>query len=399
MRLPREVWVLASISFLSAVGLGLIVPSLPALGNDYGVGIAGMSVAISGFAAARLCTNLSLTPVLRRVPLQPVLASGLAFQGVTTVLAGFAQDYTMFIVFRTLSGVGSAAFTIASTALMVAVSPPDRRGRAMSVIGGMTGIGTVSGPALGGLFVLLDPHLPLIVYGASLSAAAVITLILLHGIRRVRTLDRAAERAADPESGVLEGRRGVLHLLFTDPLFITVVICQAVNGALYYGVRTAVVPAYLEIVGYTAAFVGIALTVAAVAQVAATTTSGVLSDRFGRFPLLVASYVAGIISFGLLAIVQGIPIAVVAFVALGLAGGLQQSTAGALLADSRGGRTAAAAGIFWITFDVFAIIGPTVGGLVAQFFGAQWVLLGGIVVLAAALANALRAWWISARGR
>ncbi|MET8049706.1 MFS transporter [Streptosporangium sp. NPDC005286] len=329
MKLPRAAWVIALASFLSAVGFGIVVPSLPALGAAYGVGIAGMSVAISGFAMTRLATNLGLTPILRRLPLQPVMAAGLGFQGVATILAGFADDYTTFIILRSVSGVGSAAFTMASTALMVAVSPPGLRGRVMSLQGGLLGIGTVSGPALGGIIVL-DPHLPLIVYGVAMCVAAVMTLVFLNQIRTMRTLDEATDEAtdelADPEAAVPQARRGTLRLLFLDPLFVTVVVCQAVNGALYYGVRFAILPAYLEVIGHMVGFVGIVLTISAVSQVVATATSGTLSDRVGRFPLLVASYVVGICSFGLLSFAEAAVIAILAFVALGSASGLQYST-------------------------------------------------------------------------
>jgi MFS family permease len=398
VRLPREVWVIAVISFCSSIGLGIVVPSLPALGSAYGVGIAAMTVAVSGFAAARLLTNLTLTPILRRMRLQPVLAAGLAFQGLTTIVAGLAGDYATFIVLRSISGAGSAAFTIASTALMVAVAPPDRRGRSMSLLAAMTGIGTVSGPALGGALVVIDPGLPLIVYGAALTAGSVVTLFFLHRVRGVRTLTRAAAEDADPESAVIAAPRGLVSRLVRDNLLMTVLLCQAINGGLFYGVRSTILPAYMEAVGYAAAMVGLLLTVGAIAQVTLSTSAGFISDRTGRFPVLTASYLFAIASFTLFLFAgDGVVVAVIAFVTLGVASGLQHSTAGALLADSPNGRTAAAAGMYWMTFDVTAIIGPTVGGIVAEAFGVPWVLGGATVILVAALAHVLRSWWV-ARG-
>jgi MFS family permease len=400
VRLPREVWVIAIISFFSSVGLGIVVPSLPALGADYGVGVAAMSVAISGFAGARLVTNLSLTPVLRRMRLQPVLAIGLAFQGLTTMAAGFASDYTTFVALRTISGAGSAAFTIASTALMVAVAPADRRGRSMSLLAALTGVGTVSGPALGGLLVTIDPHLPLTTYGAALCVAAVITLIFLHRIRAIRTQNREVEQSADPEGAVLGARREALRRVLTDPLLMIVLVCQAINGGLFYGVRSAILPPYMELIGYTAGVIGLLLTVGAVAQVMSSSGAGVISDRVGRFPLLTVSYVAAAASFTLFLFAEGtIVIAILSFAVMGVASGIQISTAGAMLADSRSGRTALAAGLYWITFDIAAIVGPTVGGIVAETAGTSWVLYGGIVLFILALANVLRVWWLFRHGR
>lgn len=151
--------------------------------------------------------------------------------------------------------------------------------------------------------------------------------------------------------------RVTFRWLLKSPVFATVIVGQMISGAVYYGVRSAILPAYLESVGHTVAFVGIALTIAALSQVLGTVGAGVGSDRFGRFPLLASSYVAAIIGFALLGGGNLVWVALVAFAALGFAGGVQQSATGALLADTPGGRSAAATGAFWITFDIFAIIG------------------------------------------
>ncbi|GAB6925030.1 MFS transporter [Rhodococcus qingshengii] len=390
--LPREIWVIALISLLSSIGLGVVVPALPALGSLYGVGVAAMTVAISGFAAARLVTNVGLTSVLRRVPLQPILASGLAFQGSMTLLAGSADNYNAFIVFRTFSGVGSAAYTIASTALMVAISPPLHRGRAMSLQAGMVGIGTVSGPAIGGAIVLLDPRLPLAIYGLVLIVGAVMTLVFLHRVRSIRTVENRPEPGSEAAEGDDRMSRVTFRWLLKSPVFATVIVGQMISGAVYYGVRSAILPAYLESVGHTVAFVGIALTIAALSQVLGTVGAGVGSDRFGRFPLLASSYVAAIIGFALLGGGNLVWVALVAFAALGFAGGVQQSATGALLADTPGGRSAAATGAFWITFDIFAIIGPALGGLIAEQLGMWVVLTAAVLVLTWALIHSLVSW-------
>ncbi|MET8054663.1 hypothetical protein ABZU75_44530, partial [Streptosporangium sp. NPDC005286] len=58
-----------------------------------------------------------------------------------------------------------------------------------------------------------------------------------------------------------------------------------------------------------------------------------------------------------------------------------------------------AAGVYWITFDVFAIIGPTVGGLAAEYLGARWVLVGAIAMLLVGLGQASYAWLVTRRIR
>ncbi|QJY48038.1 MFS transporter [Pseudonocardia broussonetiae] len=391
MRLPVEVWILSLISFLSAAGMGLVAPALPALAREYDVGITAMSVAISGFAAARLLANVGLIPALRHVRLRPVLAAGLGFQATTTFASGLATDYTWFVVFRCLSGIGSAAFTIASTALLVALAPADRRGRAMSVFGGSSGIGIVAGPAIGGALALAQPHLPLLVYGAALGLGGVIAVVLLRRARDVRTVEAApppaeTDTAAVHTDGMIGRTRspGALAQLFRDPLFRTVIACQFVHGWVNYGLRMAILPTYLESVGHGLAFVGIGLTVAAATQLVTTTVSGGVSDRLGRRPVLLTSFVLALGAIALFGFPAAPWIVIAAFFAFGLAGGAQASASSAMLADSRAGRTAAAAGVFWMTFDIAAIVGPLLTGVTVEVAGYPWAL--GVAALVVAVA-------------
>lgn len=389
MKLPFEVWALSLISFLSAAGMGLVAPVLPALAAEFGVGIAAMSVSVSGFAAARLVTTLALTRALRRLRLRPVLAAGLGFQAVTTIIAGLATDYTWFIVFRSLSGIGSAAFTIAATALLVALAPADRRGRAMSVYGSASGMGIVGGPAIGGALGLAQPHLPLLVYGSGLGLGSLITVFLLRRAGDLRTVD---EVVTPPAPGVAGSearsprRGGAVGRLLRDPLFRVVLACQVVQGWVHYGLRVAIIPSYLETLGHGLAFIGAGLSVAAAAQLAAASTGGSASDRLGRKPVLLASFALVLSSMTLFAFATPAWVAVLAFIAMGFSSGAQQSSSSALLADSANGRSAAAAGAFWMTFDVAGIVGPVVSGLIVESFGVSWALgASGLVILAALL--------------
>ncbi len=80
-KLPAPVYVIASVGFLSALGIGVIAPILPTLGHFFGVGTTAMSMAISGLAAARLAANLVFARYLDRWSLTWVLGLGLLLQG------------------------------------------------------------------------------------------------------------------------------------------------------------------------------------------------------------------------------------------------------------------------------------------------------------------------------
>lgn len=389
LKLPSEVWALSLISFLSAAGMGLVAPVLPALAEEFGVGIAAMSVAVSGFAAARLVTTLALTRALRRLRLRPVLAAGLGFQAVTTVISGLATDYTWFIVFRSLSGIGSAAFTISATALLVALAPADRRGRAMSLYGSASGMGIVGGPAIGGALGLAQPHLPLLVYGSALGLGSLVTIFLLRRAGDLRTVDEVVtplEGGGTGSAATPPRRGGAAVRLLRDPLFRVVLACQVVQGWVHYGLRIAIIPSYLATLGHGLGFIGAGLSVAAAAQLASTSAGGSVSDRIGRKPILLASCAVALSGMTLFVFATPAWVALLAFCAMGLSSGAQQSSSSALLADSANGRSAAAAGAFWMTFDVAGIVGPVVSGFLVETVGVPWAFgASGLVILVAFL--------------
>ena len=57
------------------------------------------------------------------------------------------------IIFRTLQGVGGAFMMPQTLSLITVVFPPERRGAAMGIWGGITALGAVFGPIIGGLIV------------------------------------------------------------------------------------------------------------------------------------------------------------------------------------------------------------------------------------------------------
>ena len=81
------------------------------------------------------------------------LASGLSaassWVGDTTGIGGA----NALIIFRTLQGVGGAFMMPQTLSLITVVFPPERRGAAMGIWGGITALGAVCGPIIGGLIV------------------------------------------------------------------------------------------------------------------------------------------------------------------------------------------------------------------------------------------------------
>jgi EmrB/QacA subfamily drug resistance transporter len=78
---------------------------------------------------------------------------GLVIFTVASAACGFAQNPTQLVVFRILQGFGGALLTPQTLSVLTVIFPPDRRGAAFGIWGGVAGIATLAGPVMGGWLV------------------------------------------------------------------------------------------------------------------------------------------------------------------------------------------------------------------------------------------------------
>src|SRR5713226_4056822 len=82
-----------------------------------------------------------------------LFAIGLFVFTLASALCGFSQNATELILARILQGVGGALLTPQTLSIITSLFPPERRGAAFGVWGGVAGLATIAGPTVGGAIV------------------------------------------------------------------------------------------------------------------------------------------------------------------------------------------------------------------------------------------------------
>jgi len=82
-----------------------------------------------------------------------LFAIGLFVFTVASALCGLSQNPAELIAARVLQGVGGALLTPQTLAILTSIFPPERRGTAFGVWGGVAGLATLAGPTVGGAII------------------------------------------------------------------------------------------------------------------------------------------------------------------------------------------------------------------------------------------------------
>lgn len=382
-RLPREIWALAAAGFIIAVGYGLIAPVLPTFARSFDVGVTAASIVVSAFAVFRLLFAPTSGRLVNRFGELPTFVTGLTVVALSTAACAFAADYWQLLLFRALGGIGSTMFTVSSVSLLVRLAPPQLRGRASGLWATGFLLGNIAGPLVGGFLVVISLRAPFLVYAAILVVALVVGLVMLRD-RNATESETTGESPPEMAFGT-----ALRHRAFRAALLANFGV-----GWVVFGVRVALVPLFIiEVLRRDESWSGVALAVFAAGNALMTMWAGRISDRYGRRPPILIGLAVAAASTAVFGVIPSLPVFLVVSAVAGLGSGLMYPPTNAAVADvvgnrARGGSVLAG---FQMASDIGAILGPVIGGLIAETAGYAVAFGATGAVLALGFAYWLRA--------
>ncbi|HEY1226753.1 MAG TPA: MFS transporter, partial [Ramlibacter sp.] len=159
--------------FIDMLGIGLIVPVLPALVGEFVHGREQQAFWFGVLSAVFGLMQFLFMPMVGaasdRIGRRPVLLYSMAGMGINFLTTAWAPNLACLFIGRVIGGASSASMSVAM-AYASDVTGPDERSKSFGKIGAAFGFGFVCGPMLGGLLGNISLHLPFYV-AAGLSAA------------------------------------------------------------------------------------------------------------------------------------------------------------------------------------------------------------------------------------
>jgi len=367
---------------LLAFGQGLLLATLPLHAAGYGVSTFLISLAVAAAALGTLATDVPAGALLAQIGLRRAMLIGSGLVALPTLVLGFGGGFEVLLVLRVLSGIGTALWALSRHAYITESVPNASRGRSLSVFGGINRIGTLAGPAVGGV---LGEALGL---RAAFVASGVLGLVALGlAARYVRPSAKPGEASTRRTRWTTVGRLLRANRRDLSAAAVAQTCAQTIRAG-----RQLIIPLYGAVtLGLDAAEIGFIMTFAALLDVAMFVPAGMVMDRFGRKVAAVPSFAVMAFGVALIPLATSYAGLLLAAAVVGFGNGMGSGTMMTLGADlAPPGATGEFLGLWRLIGDAGAVGGPLVVGAMAAAFGLKGSAYAlAVVGLAATLTFAL----------
>jgi EmrB/QacA subfamily drug resistance transporter len=153
---PRVTWtlILASIgAFLTSLDVVAVSTALPTLQKDLGASLSDLEWTINAYNLAFACLMLTGAALGDRFGRRRLYVLGLGVFTSSSIACALSQSADALIIARVVQGAGAAVVLPLTLTLISDAFPLEKRGAAIGIWGGITGLGVAAGPVLGGLII------------------------------------------------------------------------------------------------------------------------------------------------------------------------------------------------------------------------------------------------------
>ena len=146
-------WALAlasAASFIVVLDLLVVATALSTIRRDLGASIEQLEWTVNAYTLTFAVLLMTAAALGDRFGRRRLFAAGLGLFAAASAACALAPGVGWLIAARAVQGAGAALVMPLALALLNAAFPPERRGWAMGIFGGVTGLAALVGPVLGG---------------------------------------------------------------------------------------------------------------------------------------------------------------------------------------------------------------------------------------------------------
>lgn len=350
--------ILGFVAFVTSFGAHVVAVNLPTYAAQVGVGVAMIGLLIAAYDAAEVVAKPVFGALADRRGMRQTMLAGIALFVIAS-LAYLWVDPRLLLLIRFLQGVGAAALSAVSLALVGAYAV-ERRGRAYGIYNSIKGAGYVVSPIIGGAIVLKANFAMIFVAAAAIGALAFLLSLFLPKLKS--DVNPGLE---DDDDGIgLSGLLTVFRQSSLRPWYIVTLV-----NMFFVGILFGFLPVRVYALGYDPLINGILLTAVSASYLLIQPLAGAVADRVNSaFTIRVGLFLAGACVI-CIPFVTGWLLLVVAILA-GIGVGTVWTNTDALVSQlAQIGKLGATMGVAGTFKEIGDMVGPLLIGVVSQAFG------------------------------
>jgi MFS family permease len=176
--LDRSIAILASISFISNLGVSIMLPLLPLFAVQIGATPGELGLMVSIFAITQTIGQLGSGAMIARISPRRQMPLGQASYAAANFLIATATSAVPLIAFRALAGFGGGLSIIAERLYIARVADRAKLAFTNGVVSAAGSSGSVLGPTIGAILAI-NLRIPFIVVGITATVAAISAILFL----------------------------------------------------------------------------------------------------------------------------------------------------------------------------------------------------------------------------
>jgi MFS family permease len=338
--------------FVDTMLFGVMIPLLPGYADSFALSKLQAGLLFGAYGAGAVLGGVPGGVIAARIGPKRAVFGGLLLLALASFAFALAGSPAALGLSRFVQGFSSTMTWAGALAWVTIESPRSRRGQTLGIVFGCAVAGAITGPMFGAVAKAVSIEVAFAVVGAVALALGV-----------AAALQPPARRAGVP-TGDLTTALG--DRAFVGGLWLTML------PAFFFGVLDVLAPLALDEAGYGAFAIGAVFVVAGAAQIAVGPLAGGLSDRRGRMLPIQIALGCGVVTAALLAVVSA-PAALMLTAVVGAVSFGSIYTPGMALvsdrAEAAGIAMALGFGVMNTAWALGVVLGPTIGGGLADAFG------------------------------
>lgn len=292
------------------LGVGLAIPLLAIYARHMGMGDAGAAFIVGLVGLGSLLFNIPAGQLITRHGLRRVMIVATILEACVAAIAAFAPNPWVLGATVFVLGMTQTTSFVARLAYFRTLVPTEKRGRALSLIGGENRLGYFIGPIAGGFIVqAFGFRYAFLAYALLMGLASFFLVLRLPSI----------ERSPNPEGW--KPSQSMTILRENAGIFATagvaIIALQLMRTA-----RQALIPLVAHSLGLSVSQIGIIIGLMFLVEIVLVYPAGQAMDRWGRKATGLPCLIFLALGLALLPFVHGLPMMIAAVVVAGIGNGL-----------------------------------------------------------------------------